>query len=151
MDRAIKPTKVWNIKLESDGHLLSSAICGDVVAMSDESGTRLFKLNQAELACKKMPADPIKSTPASALRFVGETKLVVCERSSHQLHIYDIEDQTMSSFQHESPVLLLAHYGPWLASADADGRIAVYNLDTLMLHCNVPAFHSGVTAMCFDR
>mmetsp|Transcript_34369 Transcript_34369/g.78318 ORF Transcript_34369/g.78318 Transcript_34369/m.78318 type:complete len:767 (-) Transcript_34369:44-2344(-) len=128
-------------------HLLASHIRedGQLVAMSDMAGTRLFHINVTDLAVKQVyvPSKPLdfRKTPCRALRFCGpgNTMLAAATFIDHRILFVDPTKGVLNTMEeHKHPVHLLDANAEWLASADSSGAVHLTNLDTCSHFARVP-------------
>ena len=156
-----QPVKMWSLKLKgAQKHILASALApgGDVVALSDSAGTRLFKLDLASLECSKRSCSQISKIPAVALRFLGPTKLALCDRVNNEIIVHDISHNEIvhrfKGFKEPLRLLEASPNGEWLAACTLT-QCHIYHLDTMDLHCTMPMFDdngvTSITAVAFDK
>eukprot|EP00933_Yihiella_yeosuensis_P052147 TRINITY_DN5015_c1_g1_i1.p1 TRINITY_DN5015_c1_g1~~TRINITY_DN5015_c1_g1_i1.p1 ORF type:complete len:762 (+),score=126.61 TRINITY_DN5015_c1_g1_i1:185-2470(+) len=160
------------VKLSSNGdnstsagsgdHLCSTAISADgaLIAASDMTGTRLFRLTLGDLEVRRergLPLD-VQKIPARSLLFCGAGLLAVAPWNSRSLLLVDCNQFFVAARfdeEHNAPLSLLAAGGPggeWLAAADLAGAVHIYSLDGLHHHVQVPigAANGVPTALGFD-
>uniref|UniRef100_A0A8C7ZF61 UTP4 small subunit processome component n=1 Tax=Oryzias sinensis TaxID=183150 RepID=A0A8C7ZF61_9TELE len=143
-----------------EDHICCSAVspCGSWVAFSTVSSVRLYKLqlSNGNISIKKVSKLPKElhsvhqlcfSSDSSRL-FASSAQASVVVASLDQLqckHLHTLKPKSGSS----QPIHLLSasENGNWLAAANTDGQIHVFNLHKLKLHCTLPVYSSCPTAI----
>uniref|UniRef100_A0A3B4BIV5 Uncharacterized protein n=1 Tax=Periophthalmus magnuspinnatus TaxID=409849 RepID=A0A3B4BIV5_9GOBI len=154
--------EVWRLG-ESEGygedHICSSALspCGSWLAYSTTSSVRLYRLqhsgnNISISKVSKLPkflcsAHQLCFSPDSTKLFASSTQSSVIVISLGQSECKYVH--TLATKSSRQPVHLLApsEDGKWLATANTDCEVHVYNLNKLKLHCTVPVYGSCPTAI----
>ena len=153
------PVKMWSLKLKGgQRHIISSALApgGDLVALSDSAGTRLFRLDLGTLECSKRSCSQISKIPAVALRFLGPTKLALCDRVNNEVIVHDISHNEIvhrfKDFKEPLRLIEASPNGEWLAACTLT-QCHIYHLDTMDLHCTMPRFDDNaiISAVSFDK
>uniref|UniRef100_A0A673Z0J3 UTP4 small subunit processome component n=1 Tax=Salmo trutta TaxID=8032 RepID=A0A673Z0J3_SALTR len=155
-----KPEKLLLLKRKGEDHICCSALssCGGWLAYSTVSCVRIYRLQ----------------TDNNNISITKVSKLPKVLRSAHQL-CFSLDSSKMFAASSQSSVLVIAltqseckyvhtlkpksgsrqpiHLmttsvdGKWLAAANSDCEIHVYNLQKLKLHCIVPVYGSCPSAM----
>ncbi|KAJ0069514.1 hypothetical protein NL108_008453, partial [Boleophthalmus pectinirostris] len=155
-----KPEKLIHLKRKGEDHICSSALspCGSWLAYSTISSVRLYRLqhsgnNISISKVSKLPkilcsAHQLCFSPDSTKLFASSTQSSVIVISLNQSECKYVHTLTSKSGSHQ-PVHLLApsEDGKWLATANTDSEVHVYNLNKLKLHCTVPVYGSCPTAI----
>jgi len=87
--------------------------------------------------------------------FVNEQDYLICASTEHTVQVVDlIAHKLLHSFgshRHTAPIrsLSVSADGQWVAAGDVDNDIFVYNMDTALLHNQLPVFDSGHTVLEF--
>ncbi|XP_024138290.1 U3 small nucleolar RNA-associated protein 4 homolog [Oryzias melastigma] len=155
-----KPEKLLQLQNKGDDHICCSAVspCGGWVAFSTVSSVRLYKLqlSNGNISINKVSKLPKElhsvyqlcfSSDSSRL-FASSAQASVVVASLDQLqcrHLHTLKPKSGSS----QPIHLLSpsENGKWLAAANTDGQIHVFNLHKLKLHCTLPVYSSCPTAI----
>ncbi|KAI5623877.1 U3 small nucleolar RNA-associated protein 4-like, partial [Silurus asotus] len=137
-----KPEKLLHLKTKGEEHISCSAVspCGEWIAYSTVASFRLYRLH-----CDNNNNSITK---------------VSCSTDSRQRRIQQFElwaplkklkKNRKIYFTEELLVFFMFFYnsedGKWLASANSAHEIHVYNLTKMKVHCTVPVYSSGVSAM----
>lgn len=155
-----KPEKLIHLKRKGDDHIRCSAVspCGGWLVYATVSGVRLYRIqhdnnNIGVTKVSKLPkslcsahqlcfsSDSSKLFAASGLSSV----VVVALDPLECKHLHTLRPKSGS----RQPVHLLcvSDDGKWLASANTDCEVHVYNLKKMKLHCKVPVYSSCPTAI----
>jgi U3 small nucleolar RNA-associated protein 4 len=140
---------------EEGQHICASALSpsGDVLAASDATGSRLFRLNLEELEVRREVklSSEVRKTPARAMLFCGTKLLALATWSTNEVLLVDVVQLSVVArfTEHNAPVSQLAASGEWLASADVTGGVHIFNLDSLEHHTKVPIGQGIPTALAF--
>uniref|UniRef100_A0A4W5RDN8 UTP4 small subunit processome component n=1 Tax=Hucho hucho TaxID=62062 RepID=A0A4W5RDN8_9TELE len=154
-----KPEKLLLLKRKGEDHICCSALssCGGWLAYSTVSSVRIYRLqtdnNISITKVSKLPkvlrsahqlcfsSDSSKMFAASSQSSVLVIALTQSESWSHSV--------TFPSPGSRQPIHLMTTSvdGKWLAAANSDCEIHVYNLQKLKLHCIVPVYGSCPSAM----
>uniref|UniRef100_A0A8D0DH93 UTP4 small subunit processome component n=1 Tax=Sander lucioperca TaxID=283035 RepID=A0A8D0DH93_SANLU len=158
--------ELWRLG-ESDGHgevlkqkdhICCSALspCGGWLAYSTVTSFRLYRLQNNNISITKVSKLPKDLRSAHQLCFSPDSSKLFAS-SSHSSVIVVALNQPECKYLHtlkpksgsRQPVHLLfaSEDGKWLATANTDCEIHVYNLDKLKLHCTVPVYSSCPTAI----
>ncbi|CAL1595253.1 unnamed protein product [Knipowitschia caucasica] len=155
-----KPEKLIHLKRKGEDHISCSALspCGTWLAYSTVSCVRLYRLQQSgnNISITKVPKLPKVLCSAHQLCFSHDsTKLFASATQSSVIvtalcqseckYVHTLQPKSGS----QQPVHLLApsEDGKWLATANTDNEVHVYNLKKLKLHCTVPVYDSSPTAI----
>ncbi|XP_047008751.2 U3 small nucleolar RNA-associated protein 4 homolog [Ictalurus punctatus] len=155
-----KPEKLLHLKTKGEEHICCSAVssCGEWIAYSTEARLRLYRLhcdnnNVSITKVSKLPkvlssANQISFSSDSSRLFVASTRSTV-----HVVALSPIECKFVTTLKSKSGsgqaihLLASSEDGKWLASANSAHEVHVYNLKTMKVHCTVPVYSSGVSAM----
>ncbi|KAK1887924.1 U3 small nucleolar RNA-associated protein 4 like [Dissostichus eleginoides] len=153
-----KPEKLIQLKRKGEDHIRCSALspCGGWLAYSTVTSFRLYRLQNNSISVTKVSRLPKDLRSAQQLCFSSDsTKLFAS--SSHSSVLVVALNQSECKYLHtlrpksgsSQPVHLLcvSEDGKWLATANTDCQIHVFNLDKLKLHCTVPVYSSCPTAI----
>lgn len=153
-----KPEKLIQLKRKGEDHICSSALspCGSWLAYSTVSSVRLYRLQYNNISITKVSKLPKDLRSAHQLCFSSDSSKLFAS-SSHSsvivVTLNSLECKYLHTLKPKSgsrqPVHLLhaSEDGKWLATANTDCEIHVYNLHKLKLHCTVPVYGSCPTAM----
>lgn len=155
-----KPEKLIQLKQKGEDHICCSALspCGTWLAYSTTSSVRLYKLQHSEnnISLTKISKLPKALCSAHQLCFStdstklfassGQSSVIVTALSESECKYVHTLKPKSGSFQ---PIHLLAPSddGKWLAAANTDCEVHVFNINKLMLHCTVPVYSSCPTAV----
>ncbi|XP_070763785.1 U3 small nucleolar RNA-associated protein 4 homolog isoform X2 [Enoplosus armatus] len=153
-----KPEKLIQLKRKGDDHICCSALspCGGWLAYSTVSSVRLYRLQSNSISVAKVSKLPKDFRSAHQLRFSSDSSKLFASSSRSSVAVVAL-GQSECKYLHtlkpksgsRQPVHLLSasEDGKWLATANADREIHVYNLHKLKLHCRVPVYSSCPTAI----
>ncbi|KAM9351645.1 U3 small nucleolar RNA-associated protein 4 homolog [Symphorus nematophorus] len=153
-----KPEKLIQLKRKGEDHICSSALspCGGWLAYSTVSSVRLYRLQYNNISITKVSKIPKELRSAHQLCFSSDSSKLFAS-SSHSsvvvVALNQLECKHLHTLKPKSgsrqPVHLLcvSEDGKWLAAANTDCEIHVYNLHKLKLHCTVPVYGSCPTAI----
>lgn len=154
-----KPEKLIELKRKGEDHICCSALspCGGWLAYSTVSSVRLYRLQYSNnISITKIPKLPKLLRFAHQLCFSSDSSKLFAS-TSQSLVIVAALSQSECKYIHtlksksdsRQPVHLLAPSddGKWLATANTDCEVHVYNLNKLKLHCTVPIYSSCPTAI----
>ncbi|KAK7891991.1 hypothetical protein WMY93_023954 [Mugilogobius chulae] len=155
-----KPEKLIQLKRKGEDHIRCSALsaCGGWLAYATISSVRLYKLqhsgnNISITKISKLPkvlssAHQLCFSPDSTKLFASSTQSSVIVTSLCQLECKYVHTlQPKSGSQQSVHLLAPSDDGKWLATANTDYEVHVYNLNKLKLHCTVPVYGSCPTAI----
>lgn len=155
-----KPEKLIELKRKGEDHICCSALsaCGGWLAYSTVSSVCLYRVqyNSNNIGIKKVSKLPKELRSAHQLCFSSDSsKLFASSRQSSVIvvAVNQLECKYLHTLQHKSgsrqPVHLLfaSDDGKWLATANTDCEIHIYNLHKLKHHCMVPVYNSCPTAI----
>ncbi|XP_058501972.1 U3 small nucleolar RNA-associated protein 4 homolog [Solea solea] len=155
-----KPEKLIHLKRKGEDHMCSSALspCGGWMAYSTVSGVRLYRVhhdnnNVSVTKVSKLPrslcsAQQLCFSSDSSKLFVSSSRssvLVVSVSQSECKHLHTLKPK--SGCTQPVHLLCVSEDGKWLATANTDCEVHVYNLDKMKLHCTVPVYSSCPTAI----
>lgn len=155
-----KPEKLIQLKRKGDDHICCSALspCGGWLAYSTISCVRLYRIqyNNSNVTITKVAKLPKVLRSAHQLCFSADSSKLFAS-STHSSVVVVALSQSECKYLHtlkpksgtRQPVHLMfaSEDGKWLATANSDCEIHVYNLHKLKLHCTVPVYSSCPTAL----
>ncbi|KAM3609691.1 uncharacterized protein V6R79_018644 [Siganus canaliculatus] len=156
-----KPEKLIQLKRKGDEHICSSAMspCGTWLAYSTVSSVRLYRLQYNNVSITRVSKLPKGLRSAHQLCFSSDsTKLFASSGHSSVtvVSLDQLECKYLNTLKPKSgsrqPVHLLcaSEDGKWLATANTDCEVHVYNLHKMKLHCSVPVYSSCPTAIAIN-
>uniref|UniRef100_A0A671MKR7 Uncharacterized protein n=1 Tax=Sinocyclocheilus anshuiensis TaxID=1608454 RepID=A0A671MKR7_9TELE len=145
----------WDVYLQGEDHIHCSALspCGEWIVYSTASSLRLYRLNCDNNNISKLPK---VLSSANQLCFSSDSSHLFSASTQSSVHIVSLSQSGCKfvgtlkpkSGSHQAIHLLAASEdGEWLASANSDHEVHIYNLQTRKAHCTVPVYSSAVTAM----
>ncbi|XP_035520667.1 U3 small nucleolar RNA-associated protein 4 homolog [Morone saxatilis] len=152
------PEKLIQLKRKGEDHICCSALspCGGWLAYSTVSAVRLYRIQYNNISITKVSKLPKDLRSAHQLCFSSDSSKLFAS-SNHSsvviVSLNQLECKHLHTLKPKSgsrqPVHLLfaSEDGKWLAAANADREIHVYNLHKLKLHCTVPVYSSCPTAI----
>uniref|UniRef100_A0A8C8CAH3 Cirhin n=1 Tax=Oncorhynchus tshawytscha TaxID=74940 RepID=A0A8C8CAH3_ONCTS len=155
-----KPEKLLLLKRKGEDHICCSALssCGGWLAYSTVSSVRIYRLqtdnnNISITKVSKLPkalhsAHQLCFSSDSSKMFAASSQssvLVIALTQSECKYVHTLKPKSGS----RQPIHLMTTSGDgkWLAAANSDCEIHVYNLQKLKLHCIVPVYGSCPSAM----
>ncbi|RVE72156.1 hypothetical protein OJAV_G00059200 [Oryzias javanicus] len=155
-----KPEKLLQLQNKGDDHICCSAVspCGGWVAFSTVSSVRLYKLqlSNGNISINKVSKLPKELHSAHQLCFSSDSSRLFASSAQASIVVASL-DQLQCRLLHtlrpksvsSQPIHLLSasENGKWLAAANTDGQIHVFNLQKLKLHCTLPVYSSCPTAI----
>ncbi|XP_020497994.1 U3 small nucleolar RNA-associated protein 4 homolog [Labrus bergylta] len=157
-----KPEKLIQLKTKGEDHICCSALspCGGWLAYSTVSSVRLYRLqynnNISITKVSRLPkelrwAHQLCFSSDSSKLFASSTHSTVIVVALNQLECKYLQTLKPKSGSRQPVHLLFASEdGKWLASANTDCEVHVYNLQKLKLHCTVPVYNSCPTAVAIN-
>ncbi|KAK2841753.1 hypothetical protein Q5P01_011953 [Channa striata] len=157
-----KPEKLIQLKRKGEDHICCSSLspCGGWLAYSTVSGIRVYRLQYDDdddnVSISKVSKLPKVFSSAHQLCFSSDSSKLFASSSQSSVIVVALnqsECKYLHTFRSKSgsrqPVHLLSTSkdGKWLATANTDGEIHVYNLEKRKLHCTVPVYSSCPTAL----
>ncbi|XP_067245321.1 U3 small nucleolar RNA-associated protein 4 homolog [Chanodichthys erythropterus] len=155
-----KPEKLLHLKVKGEDHIRCSAVspCGEWIAYSTASSLRLYRLHcdNNNVSITKISKIPKVLSSASQLCFSSDSSHLFSASTQSSVHLVSLSQSGCKfvatlkpkSGSHQAIHLLAASEdGKWLASANSDHEVHVYNLHTQKPHCTVPIYSSAVSAM----
>uniref|UniRef100_A0A8C6UT37 UTP4 small subunit processome component n=1 Tax=Neogobius melanostomus TaxID=47308 RepID=A0A8C6UT37_9GOBI len=155
-----KPEKLIQLKRKGEDHICCSALspCGSWLAYSTASSVRLYRLQYSEnsISLTKISKLPKVLSSAHQLCFSSDsTKLFASSSQSSVIvtALSESECKYVHTLKPKSGSRELVHLlapsedGKWLAAANANCEVHVYNIKRLKLHCTVPVYSSCPTAI----
>ncbi|XP_020311894.1 U3 small nucleolar RNA-associated protein 4 homolog [Oncorhynchus kisutch] len=154
------PEKLLLLKRKGEDHICCSALssCGGWLAYSTVSCVRIYRLqtdnnNISITKVSKLPkalhsAHQLCFSSDSSKMFAASSQssvLVIALTQSECKYVHTLKPKSGS----RQPIHLMTTSvdGKWLAAANSDCEIHVYNLQKLKLHCIVPVYGSCPSAM----
>uniref|UniRef100_A0A671MPY0 Uncharacterized protein n=1 Tax=Sinocyclocheilus anshuiensis TaxID=1608454 RepID=A0A671MPY0_9TELE len=154
------PEKLLHLKVKGEDHIHCSALspCGEWIVYSTASSLRLYRLNcdNNNVSITKISKLPKVLSSANQLCFSSDSSHLFSASTQSSVHIVSLSQSGCKfvgtlkpkSGSHQAIHLLAASEdGEWLASANSDHEVHIYNLQTRKAHCTVPVYSSAVTAM----
>ncbi|XP_036391319.1 U3 small nucleolar RNA-associated protein 4 homolog [Megalops cyprinoides] len=157
-----KPEKLLHLKAKGDDHIACSAVspCGAWLAFSTASGVRLFRLRRHDdddgFSVSKVSRLPKVLSSAHRLCFSPDSSRLFAASARSAVHVISLgqsECEHLHTFKPPSgsaePVHLLAASadGAWLATANRQSEVHIYNLRKLKPHSTVPVYSSCPSAI----
>lgn len=155
-----KPEKLIQLKRKGEDHLCCSAVspCGGWLVYSTVSSVRLYRLqhNNNNISITKVSKLPKELRSVHQLCFSSDSSRLFASCSSSSVVVVSLDQSEckhLQTLRHQSgsraPVHLLSPSvdGSWLATANTDCEIHVFNLHKMKLHCSVPVYSSCPTAI----
>lgn len=155
-----KPEKLIQLQRKGEEHICVSALspCGGWLAYSTVCSVRLYRLqhHHNNISINKVSKLPKILQSAHQLCFSSDSSKLFASSINSSVVVLSL-NQTECKHLHtlkaksgsRQPVHLLSPSddGRWLATANTDCEIHVYNLHKLKLHCTVPVYSSCPTAI----
>uniref|UniRef100_A0A672R687 U3 small nucleolar RNA-associated protein 4 homolog n=1 Tax=Sinocyclocheilus grahami TaxID=75366 RepID=A0A672R687_SINGR len=154
------PEKLLHLKVKGEDHIRCSAVspCGEWIVYSTASTLRLYRLHcdNNNISITKISKLPKVLSSASQLCFSSDSSHLFSASAQSSVHLVSISQSGCKfvgtlkpkSDSHQAIHLLAASEdGKWVASANSDHEVHIYNLQTRKAHCTVPVYSSAVTAM----
>ncbi|XP_023150180.2 U3 small nucleolar RNA-associated protein 4 homolog [Amphiprion ocellaris] len=154
-----KPEKLLQLKRKGEDHICCSALspCGGWLVYSTVSSVRLYKLqHNNNISVNKVSKLPKELRSVHQLCFSADSSKLFASSSQSSVVVValnQLECKYLQTLRHKSdsrqPIHLLSPSddGKWLAAANTDCQIHVYNLHKMKLHCSVPVYSSCPTAV----
>ncbi|KAK7151929.1 hypothetical protein R3I94_008310 [Phoxinus phoxinus] len=153
------PEKLLHLKVKGEDHIRCSAVspCGEWIAYSTASSLGLYRLHcdNNNISITKISKIP-KVLSSAKLCFSSDSSHLFSASTQSSVHVVSLSQSGCKlvgtlkpkSGSHQAIHLLAASEdGKWLASANSDHEVHVYNLQKKELHCTVPIYSSAVSAM----
>ncbi|XP_029993194.1 U3 small nucleolar RNA-associated protein 4 homolog [Sphaeramia orbicularis] len=155
-----KPEKLIQLNRKGEEHICCSALspCGGWLAYSTVSSVRLYRLqhDNNNISINKVSKLPKILHSAHQLCFSSDSSKLFASSTNSSVIILSL-NQSECKYLHtlkpksdsRQPIHLLfpSEDGKWLATANTDCEVHVYNLNKLKLHCTVPVYSSCPTAI----
>lgn len=154
-----KPEKLIELKRKGEDHICCSALsaCGGWLAYSTVSSVRLYRIQYNKtISINKVPKLPKELRSVHQLCFSSDSSKLFassCQSSVIVVAVSQQECRYLHTLKHKTgsrqPVHLLcaSDDGKWLATANTDCEIHIYNLHKMKLHCMVPVYNSCPTTI----
>lgn len=157
-----KPEALLYLKRKGDDHICCSALspCGGWLAYSSVSSVRLFQVQYDDDAISitkvKLPkvlrwaTQLCFSADSSRLfaSFSQSTVLVFALGTSEVKYVHTLKPKSVS--RQAAHLMCVSDDGMWLATANSDSEVHVYNLGKLKYHCTLPVYSSCPSAMAIN-
>lgn len=155
-----RPEKLLHLKTKGEDHLCCSALspCGGWLAYSTVSSLRLYRLqyDNGSISVTKVTKLPKVLRSAHQLCFSsdssrlfaasGQSAVVIASLSQSECkYVHTLRPKSGS--RQAIRLLCASEDGRWLATANGDREVHVYDLRQLRLHCTVPVYSSCPSAM----
>lgn len=151
-------------------NLSCSAVASDAsfIACSTAQELKLFALKAQTTASGELSAlTPRKiklpgalASPARALAFSPDSTRLVIASESHQIRVLDVAKMEIIKTFRIHPIddseaapiasISVSQDGQWLATADVENRVSVYNLDSMQFFCNLPRPDESISGLTFS-
>ncbi|XP_038126152.1 U3 small nucleolar RNA-associated protein 4 homolog [Cyprinodon tularosa] len=155
-----KPEKLIQLKRKGEDHICCSTLspCGGWLAYSTICSVHLYRLQLSSnnISIQKVSKLPRELRSVHQLCFSSDSSRLFASSILSSVVMVTL-DQTeikhIHTFRHQSgskqPVHILSpsEDGQWLAAANTDGEIHVFDLQKKTLHCSVPTYSSFPTAV----
>ncbi|XP_068459150.1 U3 small nucleolar RNA-associated protein 4 homolog [Clinocottus analis] len=153
-----QPEKLIQLKRKGEDHICCSALspCGGWLAYSTVNSFRLYRLQNDSISITKVSKLPKDLRSAHQLCFSTDSSRLFASSSNSSVVVVALS-QPECKYLHtlkpksgsRQPVHLLSasEDGRWLATANTDCEVQVYDLHELKLHCSVPVHASCPTAI----
>ncbi|XP_008410766.1 U3 small nucleolar RNA-associated protein 4 homolog [Poecilia reticulata] len=155
-----KPEKLIQLKTKGEDHICCSALspCGSWLAYATVAAVRLYRLQLSSnnVSIQKVSKLPRELKSVHQLCFSSDSCRLFASSSFSSVVVVAL-DQTDCKYLHtlkhksgsKQPIHILSpsEDGQWLATANTDCEIHVFNLRKMKLHCSVPAYSSCPTAV----
>uniref|UniRef100_A0A4W4G0Y3 Anaphase-promoting complex subunit 4 WD40 domain-containing protein n=1 Tax=Electrophorus electricus TaxID=8005 RepID=A0A4W4G0Y3_ELEEL len=141
------------LQLAGEEHICCSALspCGGWVVVSTVTNLRLYRLQCDETISITKVTNQICFSSDSSYLFTASTCSSVHVLALSQSGCTFVCTLKPKSCSGQAILLLTASDdGKWLAAANADHEVQVYNLQKRKAYCTVPVYSSGVTAMSIN-
>uniref|UniRef100_A0A8C2Q1F0 Uncharacterized protein n=1 Tax=Cyprinus carpio TaxID=7962 RepID=A0A8C2Q1F0_CYPCA len=151
------PEKLLHLKVKGEDHIRCSAVspCGEWIVYSTASSLRLYRLhcdnNNVSITKVLQISTELRENTLHGLKHNLMTsdkgfKIYISKKCKSIRESSKIIRPPPGSHQ-AIHLLAASEDGKWLASANSDHEVHIYNLQTRKAHCTVPVYSSAVTAM----
>lgn len=157
-----KPEKLLQLKVKGEEHIRCSVVslCGEWIAYSTASSLRMYRLHcdNNNVSITKISKLPKILSSAHQLCFSPDSSHLFSASTESSVHMVSLNQsgckfvatlKPKSGSKQAIHLLTASEDGKWLASANSDHEVQVYNLQTRKAHCTVPIYNSAVSAMAF--
>ncbi|XP_062860851.1 U3 small nucleolar RNA-associated protein 4 homolog [Trichomycterus rosablanca] len=154
------PEKLLHLKAKGEEHICCSSVspCGEWVAFSTVASLRLYRLHSDNnnVSITKVSKLPKVLSSANQLCFSLDSSHLFAASTGSAVHMIALSQTTCKFVSTLKPtsgsgqaihLLAVSEDGKWLASANSDHEVVVYNLKKKNVHCTLPVYNSGVSAM----
>ncbi|KAM4733990.1 LOW QUALITY PROTEIN: U3 small nucleolar RNA-associated protein 4 homolog [Anableps anableps] len=155
-----RPEKLIQLKTKGEDHICCSTLspCGSWLAYSTVSSVRLYRLQLSSnnVGIQKVSKLPKELHSVHQLCFSSDSSRLFASSSLSSVIVVALDQaecKYLHTLKHKSgsrqPIHILSpsEDGQWLAAANTDCEIHVFNLRKMKLHCSVPAYGSCPTAV----
>ncbi|KAL7824274.1 hypothetical protein SRHO_G00086020 [Serrasalmus rhombeus] len=155
-----KPEKLLHLKIKGEEHICCSAVspCGGWIAYSTVASFRLYRLHceNNNVSIIKVSKLPKVLSSANQICFSSDSSHLFVASTCSSVHVAILNQsgckfvctlKPKSGSGQAINLLAASEDGKWLASANSDHEVQVYNLNKMKPHCTVPVHSSGVSAM----
>lgn len=154
-----KPEKLLHLKTKGEDQICCSAVSpgGDWIVYSTAAGLRLYRLNydNNNISIHKISKLPnIQS--ANQVCFSSDSTHLYAASIGSAVHVISLSQKTckfVGSLKSKTGSVQAVHLltasedGRWVASANTEHEVRVYDVKKMKLHCTVPVYSSAVSAM----
>ncbi|XP_034541161.1 U3 small nucleolar RNA-associated protein 4 homolog [Notolabrus celidotus] len=157
-----KPEKLIQLKTKGEDHICCSALspCGGWLAYSTVSSVRLYRLQyNNNISITKISRLPKELRWAHQLCFSSDSSKLFASVNNSSVVIASLNQleckylhtlKPKSGSQQLVHLLFASEDGKWLATANTDCEVHVYNLHKQKLHCTVPVYSSCPTTLAIN-
>ncbi|XP_071959347.1 U3 small nucleolar RNA-associated protein 4 homolog isoform X2 [Antedon mediterranea] len=153
-----QPLKLLDILTKGIDQIVCSSISKDGawIAYSDVHRVKLFHLNLDVPSLQKVACLPMQLGPTHHLVFSCDSSKLFLATDSCSVQVL-LLDEIQPTLQHtfhamENSILVLEadSSGTFVAAADAEGNVIVYNVNNFKVHCRLPTYASQPKAVAFS-
>ncbi|KAI4904474.1 hypothetical protein NFI96_015128 [Prochilodus magdalenae] len=154
------PEKLLHLKIKGQEHICCSAVspCGEWITYSTVASFRIYRLNcdNNNVSITKISKLPNVLSSANQICFSSDSSHLFVASTCSSVHVVSLNLsgcklvctlKPKSGSGQAINLLAASEDGKWLASANSDHEVQVYNLKKMKPHCTVPVYSSGVSAM----
>ncbi|KAM8860847.1 U3 small nucleolar RNA-associated protein 4 homolog [Synchiropus picturatus] len=155
-----KPEKLLLLRKKGRQHISCSAVspCGSWLVYSTVSSVRLYRLRlgPGAVSLEKVSGLPGELGWATRFCFSADSSTLFAASSRSSVLVLSLAASSCrhlctlrppSGSRQPLHLLVTSQDGRWLAAANTDGEVHVYNLQKLKLHCTLPVYSSCPTAL----
>ncbi|KAM6936869.1 U3 small nucleolar RNA-associated protein 4 homolog [Xenentodon cancila] len=158
-----KPEKLIQLKKKGDVHICCSGLspCGGWLAYSTISSVRVYRLqlNNNSISIDKVSKLPKELCSVHQLCFSSDSSKLFASSSQSSVVVVGLNQldckylhtlKPKSASTQPMHLLSASEDGKWLATANTDCEIHVFNLHKQKLHCTLPVYNSCPTAIAIN-